>query len=394
MVLRSPAYHETTVRPLLQATGIPVATIAFILIGYVLPGWYVARFWIPTFEPLGFEASFQVYMLALFFGLAGITKLGIIADNKVGEHDRNRLLQHVAHAECTVGLNRGNIFVTGFTVLGFLYILIVGVWTLVPLFVAILAAHVSLLAVGRKNPWPIPRNAFHMPDKIPELEPSGESREKSVRLAWTFASESGRMMHGEIPKLQIREADWFIAAATNPTILGTATAQIEQLVDDMANRLANRELVSIGEYLIDRAKTEKLSVYDQLCSALALVQSIVYQTDAQSKGKAEYWRYPVETLWDECGDCEDKALLLCAIYRAVFRATPDPAMKLIAYLLLSDVEGHAAVAVGGPNLLLPAGNYFVIDGFRYYFCETTSDGRVGEVPAGVDPSTYRPIAIT
>ncbi|MCC6159408.1 MAG: hypothetical protein IT350_15265 [Deltaproteobacteria bacterium] len=398
MVLRSPANDETTVPPtapiLLQATGIPAATVAFILIGYVLPGWYVARFWIPAYEPLGFEASYQIYMLAFFAFLVVVAKALDFVDNRSGEHDRNRWLQHIAHAECSVGLAHANIALTAFALLGLIYILISKIWALVPLFVAILAAQISLFVVGRKNSWPIPRNPYTMPDKIPELEPNTEAREKCVRLAWTFETEDGRTIQGEIPKLPILEADWFFAAAINPTILGTGTLPIERLVDDMANRLTGREVVRIADHLIGMAEAERLTIYDQLCNALALAQSIPYQTDAQSKGKEEYWRYPVETLWDGCGDCEDKALLLCAIYRAVFRATPDPAMKLTAYLLLSNVEGHAAVAVGGPNLKLAGGNYFVIDGFRYYFCETTSDGRVGEIPPGTDPETYRPIPIT
>ena len=47
--------------------------------------------------------------------------------------------------------------------------------------------------------------------------------------------------------------------------------------------------------------------------ALAFVQSLPYAHDADSKGADEYVRYPIETLVDGCGDCEDKVALLTAL---------------------------------------------------------------------------------
>ncbi len=380
--------------PLFDATGLPAAAILFIGIFYVAQVWYAVRFWWPPWEKFGFEASYQVRMLLAFLGSWGLARWLIWLDNQSGESERNRVLQMLAHAEASVGIWKTNVVMLVASILVLLYVSVLGVAALIPAPVATTLAAVSLLIAGRKAPWPVPRANFTLPDKIPILEPTVGERRKRVRLAWSFDVSDGRSVKGEIADLVVDEADWYFAAATNPTVLGTGHAEVIRLVDDMVNRLPNREVDAIRDSLTQMAQSRTLDVYNQLCNALALVQSIAYVSDAQSKGKEEYWRYPVETLWDGCGDCEDKAILLCAIYRALFRAAVDPSMRLRAFLLLSTIEGHAAVAVGGPNLALPVGNYFVIDGVKYYFCETTAEGRVGEVPAGIDPATYVPIPIT
>ena len=66
---------------------------------------------------------------------------------------------------------------------------------------------------------------------------------------------------------------------------------------------------SIAQEFSRYALTEK----DRIELALTFVQSLRYAFDADSKGKDEYVRYPVETLVDGCGDCEDKVALLVAL---------------------------------------------------------------------------------
>jgi predicted transglutaminase-like cysteine proteinase len=52
---------------------------------------------------------------------------------------------------------------------------------------------------------------------------------------------------------------------------------------------------------------------EQLLAAQAAVASITYATDAASTGTGEYVRYPVETLTEQTGDCEDVAILLAGL---------------------------------------------------------------------------------
>ncbi len=107
------------------------------------------------------------------------------------------------------------------------------------------------------------------------------------------------------------------------------------------------------------------SAYDIAGFVTAFVQSIEYMDDMATKGVAEYPKYPIETLFEQGGDCEDKAVLLAKL------------LKLLGYgsvLLVS--SDHMAVGLqtsGSGNLSF--------GGADYYYIETTEPGwRVGEVP--------------
>ena len=74
---------------------------------------------------------------------------------------------------------------------------------------------------------------------------------------------------------------------------------------------------------------------------LSFVQNIPYVTDEESTGHREYWKYPLETLWDGGGDCEDSAilcdtLLMMAGYDVAFILFQDHAMSAVSV----DVDGH------------------------------------------------------
>ncbi len=55
---------------------------------------------------------------------------------------------------------------------------------------------------------------------------------------------------------------------------------------------------------------------------LRFVQYIEYQLDEEYMGTEEYWKFPLETLYDQGGDCEDTAILFAAI-GYVFKETYD-----------------------------------------------------------------------
>ncbi len=117
--------------------------------------------------------------------------------------------------------------------------------------------------------------------------------------------------------------------------------------------------------------------YDEVSLALAFVQQIVTYT----REVGEYPRYPVETLVDEKGDCEDYSILAASILHC---------MGYQAALMY--VPGHAALGVAGaPGL---KGTFKEHAGIRYYYCEMTGDGwRIGQLPDAHDASelTVAPI---
>ena len=128
------------------------------------------------------------------------------------------------------------------------------------------------------------------------------------------------------------------------------------------------------------ASVAKKEGYDSIATVnfiLRFVQSnIVYESDEVSKKEVEYWRFPVETLVDKQGDCEDTSVLFASIMGALGYDT-----VLLYYILEEDV-GHLAVGIhlnGNP------GEYVVYtDGKKYFYCETTTVGsNVGELPSDI-----------
>ena len=102
--------------------------------------------------------------------------------------------------------------------------------------------------------------------------------------------------------------------------------------------------------------------------ALTFVQSLPYAFDSDSKGEDEYVRYPVETLVDGCGDCEDKVALLAALLHEM---DVD-----FALLILPD---HMAIGVHCDEVNVP--RYMLFEGKRYYYLETTlPNWGIGDIP--------------
>jgi len=97
---------------------------------------------------------------------------------------------------------------------------------------------------------------------------------------------------------------------------------------------------------------------------LAFTQYIEYQADDAYMGTNEYWKFPLETLYDQGGDCEDTAILFCSI---AHQCREKLGMSYETALLL--LPGHMAGAV----------KFSTSD--KYSYCETTMAGfDVGKIP--------------
>lgn len=126
-------------------------------------------------------------------------------------------------------------------------------------------------------------------------------------------------------------------------------------------------IVNISTALSHKALELGLNDEATVNFVLSFVQSIPYVEDQLSVDEDEYWRYPVETLFDKKGDCEDKSFLFASIMEA---------MGMDSVILIFDT--HAAVGVVCPGA---TGSYYNYDGHRYYYCETTGVGwSVGDIP--------------
>lgn len=130
-----------------------------------------------------------------------------------------------------------------------------------------------------------------------------------------------------------------------------------------------------------------LSDLDNVFNVVSFVQSLQYVSDASSRGTDEYVRYPIETLVDGIGDCEDVVILAASI------------LHEMGYdVLLVMLPEHLALAVKYDKLF--PGTYYEVDGERYYYLEMTGEGwDLGQIPdlyqdktATLIPLVNRPVA--
>lgn len=111
----------------------------------------------------------------------------------------------------------------------------------------------------------------------------------------------------------------------------------------------------------DLTESEKLNL------VVSFVQSLPYTSDKVTTPYDEYPRYPLETLVDQGGDCEDTSILASSLlygmnYEVVLLGLPN----------------HMACGVYSEGL---SGSYYMLDGKEFFYLETTDTGwKIGEVP--------------
>ncbi|MBN1663576.1 MAG: hypothetical protein JW943_08250 [Deltaproteobacteria bacterium] len=101
---------------------------------------------------------------------------------------------------------------------------------------------------------------------------------------------------------------------------------------------------------------------------VSFVLSFVQQALKYERDEGEYPRYPVESIIDGIGDCEDFSILGAGI------------LKLMGYeVALLFLPGHAALGVAGAADI--PGIFAEHQDTRYYYCEMTASGwQIGQLP--------------
>jgi hypothetical protein len=131
------------------------------------------------------------------------------------------------------------------------------------------------------------------------------------------------------------------------------------------------EVSEVARQIRVRSNDLAMTRFEEAASVLAFAQSIPYSTDLDTTGQLEYWRYPIETMYEKTGDCEDLSILAAAVLR-----------KLGHHVLPLVTTDHAAIGIAAPPGL--PGTYIHHEGRSYYYCETTAEGlKIGDLPPGV-----------
>lgn len=125
------------------------------------------------------------------------------------------------------------------------------------------------------------------------------------------------------------------------------------------------------------ARTERYNEVQMVNYVIAFVQSLPYTSDSATTGSDEYPRYPIETLFDRGGDCEDTSILTVALLNELGYD--------VALLIYDD---HVAVGV----VIDTYGTFYKYDGKKYFYLETTGEGwKIGEIPEGYEDAFVYPL---
>lgn len=111
----------------------------------------------------------------------------------------------------------------------------------------------------------------------------------------------------------------------------------------------------------DYSEVEKVNL------VISFVQSLPYTSDSVTTPYDEYPRYPLETLVDGGGDCEDSSILVSSL---LYGMNYD--------VILLGLPGHMACGVYTQD---GYGFYYLLNEREYYYLETTSEGwKIGDIP--------------
>jgi len=197
-------------------------------------------------------------------------------------------------------------------------------------------------------------------------EPNSRLNTFPVMYTWTFKNREIKWGPFHIPIENLnyyrKKPHPFFTPSTNDIFnqvyTYTSDSDGEKIISTIVDGLKN----SAAEKGYDEYKTIELVV--------SFVQGLPYVSDKASTSQEEYPKYPVETLLDRGGDCEDTALLTAVLLRKLGYGSA---------LLILPEKHHAAVGVLGSADAY--GTYYEYDGKKYLYLETTNSGwRIGQMP--------------
>ena len=192
--------------------------------------------------------------------------------------------------------------------------------------------------------------------QLPSETEQGTESSESVRVNYSWSYEDDWTWELDIP---VSLYEYYRQLPRPPT--GNYSVYVTHPSDDPYIEM-------LVEKIEEAASKKGFSEYQTVEFAAAFVQGLPYTADSVSTPYDEYPRYPIETLLDNGGDCEDTSILLASIV--------DKMGYGVALIVTSN---HCAVGLKGSEKMY--GSYYEYEGSRYYYVETTGEGwGIGEIP--------------
>jgi hypothetical protein len=342
-----------------------LATILFVALLYVIPGAWLLDMGVRRLDfPL-------VPNPVLFWGAAFLIYLACVLVVHVGRfaYDELELEREDAHRTVKPFLDaRGCRWLTlaGVLVVGsqfaYMFYRVAIPYSFMPLYVALLAGFLDL----RRRP-PITGDQEALPEPnfkdVPAVE-AGDSVQ--IELAWEYlAKGDSTEAHAFEKKVAVLNENYEKAA-------GPLQFQPQQ-AEDYGRYCTRGPMEEIRRLALDLRKESDERGYSPLQEAenvLQMVRSIPYVADPAGVDQP---KYPVQTLKDKTGDCEDHAILAAALLWQLGHPVA---------LLYMELESTAHMALGYRSEVFD-GTFTVPgpDGQNYSYMETVpSSTGMGEVP--------------
>jgi|GEM_PF-3325506 S-layer homology domain. len=205
------------------------------------------------------------------------------------------------------------------------------------------------------------------PSAYEEFDSSGKMKDLSYswiypsNLKWTFDVSLSESLYDKYKKMSrdvgtvyggLKDYSYFVMDADDDYLMYKFTTYFKEAADE--KNFDKNELIQF---------------------IACFVQGLEYVSDKVGTGYDEYEKFPVETLYDQGGDCEDSSILLASFLKEM---DIDCAMLLF--------PGHMAVGVACDEI--KNGSYCNYEGKKYYYIETTDSGwRLGEIPEELNDET-------
>ncbi len=129
----------------------------------------------------------------------------------------------------------------------------------------------------------------------------------------------------------------------------------------------------LKETVEDAKRLYKWTEEQEVMFIVSFLQQMRYVPDSVF-GTSDYEKFPVETMFDGYGDCEDKSILGASLLKAM-------GYDVVLLLLVAEdnSRSHMAIAANLPSV--KNGTYYNYNGKKYFYIETTFAGwKIGEVP--------------
>jgi hypothetical protein len=182
---------------------------------------------------------------------------------------------------------------------------------------------------------------------------AGEQPE-SVSLTWTF---KGREFTWST-RFRAEDLAYYRDRDRAPTVDYSVYA---------ADRMDDKYIEQLVGLFRELARKYDMSDLETIAFIVSFVQSLPYTQDNLTSPYDEYPRFPLETLIEGGGDCEDSAILTATLLK-----------ELGQDVMLIRLGGHMAVGVACDEC---DGTYYATVGRRYYYIETTGTGwGIGQIP--------------